>query len=58
MTKQKLGNYYDIAYRTKSGRLMVARRIEAKTAKKAESKLKTQMKVSSSFDGIVTTIKL
>ena len=58
MTKQKFDNYYDIAYKTKGGRMMVAKRIAAKTSKEAKEKLKKQMRASSTFDGIVTVIKL
>ena len=50
-------NFYDIAYKTKSGRMMIASRIEAKTGKAAKAKLKKQMRASNSFDKIVTTIK-
>jgi len=58
MSKQKFNNYYDVAYKTKSGRLMVARRVAAKTAKEAKQKVKTEMRASSSFGGIVTATKL
>ena len=58
MSKQKFDNYYDIAYKTKSGRMMVAKRIAAKTSKEAKEKLKKEMRASSSFDGIITAIKL
>ena len=51
-------NYYDVVYKTKSGRLMVAKRIEASTAKVAKSKLKKQMRKSTSFKSIVTTVKI
>jgi len=54
----KLDNYYDVVYKTKSGRAMVAKRIAAKTAKAAKSKLKTSMRASSSFKSVVTAIKL
>lgn len=58
MAKQQFDNLYDIAYKTKSGRLMVAKRIAAKTAEEAKKKLKKEMRLSSSFDSIVTVIKL
>ncbi len=49
-------NYYDIVYKTKRGRLMVAKRQEGKTAKEAKSKLKKRMRVSKIK--IISSIKL
>lgn len=51
-------NRYDVFYRTKSGRGMVAHNITATSDKAARAKLKKQMRASSSFDKIVTVIKL
>ena len=58
MAKAILNNFYDIIYKTKSGRAMVAKRVEAKTANAAKLKIKSEMKASSTFDKIVMTIKL
>lgn len=49
-----LNNIYDVVYRTKSGRVMVAKAIEAKDAKSAKKKLKKQMQASSSFDKVIS----
>ena len=58
MAKAILNNFYDVIYKTKSGRAMVAKRVEAKTANAAKLKIKSEMKASSTFDKIVMTIKL
>ncbi len=54
----KLENYYDVVYKTKSGRAMVAKRIPAKTAKAAKALVKKQNIASTSFKNVVTTIKV
>lgn len=51
-------NEYDVIYKTKSGRAMVAKKIKAKTAELAKSKVKREMRASSSFDKVVMAIKL
>jgi hypothetical protein len=51
-------NYYDVIYKTKSGRAMVAKRVEAKSSTEAKSKIKNQMRASYTFDKVITTIKL
>ncbi len=51
-------NIYDVVYKTKSGRAMIAKRIEAKTAKAAKAKVKRQMAASATFKNVVTAIKL
>ncbi len=51
-------NFYDVIYKTKSGRGMVAKRVEAKTDKAAKAKVKKEMRASKSFSHIVTTFKL
>lgn len=56
--KNETNNFYDIAYKTKSGRMMIAKRVEGKTSNDAKAKLKKQMRSSTSFDKIVTAIKL
>jgi hypothetical protein len=58
MAEQKIKNYYDVAYKTKSGRMMVAKRVAGKTAKEAMEKVKKEMKTSTSFDKVVTAIKI
>lgn len=55
---QKFNNYYDVLYRTTSGRGMVAKRVPAKTAEAAKQKIKKEMKGSSTFKSIITAIKL
>ena len=59
MPKKKCSNNtYDVAYRTTSGRLMVAKRVQACTAEAAKTKLKREMRASKTFDKVITTIKL
>lgn len=58
MALQQFENFYDIAYKTKGGRMMVAKRVAGKTAEEAKRRLQKEMKASSSFDGIVLAIKL
>lgn len=59
MTNKKAGkNYYDVAYKTKNGRMMVATRVEAKTAQAAMQKVKKEMEKSNSFEKVITAIKL
>ena len=55
---EKLDNYYDVVYKTKSGRGMIAKRVSAKTAKAAKAKVKRDMSSSATFKNIVTAIKL
>jgi len=50
--------FYDVAYRTKTGRMMVAKRVCANTSKEAQRKIKKEMRASKSFDKVITTIKL
>lgn len=57
-TKTKPTNFYDVVYKTKSGRAYVAKRIEAASAVIAKAKVKKQMRASSSFDKIIMAIKL
>ena len=54
--KQK--NFYDVIYKTKAGRAMVAKRIEAETDKEAKKILKKQMRASATFGSVISTIKL
>lgn len=54
--KKKIDNLYDIAYLTKTGRLMVAKRIAAKNKTEAKAKLKKEN--STSFKSIVTIIEI
>lgn len=56
--KRKLKNLYDVAYKTKSGRLMVSKRVSAYTAKGAKALVKKEMKASTSFDRVVTAFKI
>lgn len=58
MAKVKLNNLYDVVYKTKSGRAMIAKNISAKNVSEAKTKVKQQMRLSSSFNGVVTAIKL
>ncbi len=58
MSKNQLEKYYDVVYKTKSGRAMVAKRISGKNANEAKLKIKKEMRASSSFDKIITAIKL
>ncbi|PSJ72346.1 hypothetical protein C7N43_34605 [Sphingobacteriales bacterium UPWRP_1] len=58
MPKQKFTNLYDVIYKTKSGRVMVAGRIEAKTANEAKAKLKKEMRASSTFDKPIMAIMI
>lgn len=51
-------NSYDVVYKTKSGRAMVAKKVEAKTANAAKAKVKSEMRASTSFDKVVMAIKL
>ncbi len=51
-------NTYDVVYKTKSGRAMVAKRVDAKTAEAAKAKVKREMQASSTFKNVVTAIKL
>ncbi len=56
--KKKIDNLYDVAYLTKTGRLMVAKRISAKNKTEAKAKLKREMRASTSFKSIVTVIEI
>jgi hypothetical protein len=56
--KKQIENHYDIAYKTKSGRMMVAKNISGINANAAKAKLKKQMRKSSSFDSIITAVKV
>lgn len=58
MAKAILNNYYDVIYKTKSGRAVVYKRVEAKTDKAAKAKVKSEMKESKTFDKILMAIKL
>ena len=58
MKTKFIDNYYDVIYKTKSGRAMVAKRVAAKTDKEARKKVKREMRASTSFDSIITIIKL
>lgn len=53
MAIRKPNKFYDIVYQTNSGRLMVAKKIEAKTKTDARAKLKMQMRASTSFKKII-----
>lgn len=57
-SKNALNNYYDVVYKTKSGRVMIAKRIAEKKATLAINKVKRQMKASSTFDKVIMAIKL
>ncbi len=56
--KKKIDNLYDVAYLTKTGRLMVAKRIAAKNKTEAKATLKREMRASTSFKSIVTVIEI
>jgi hypothetical protein len=58
MNKKVLYNYYDIAYKTKGGRLMVAKRVKGKNDSDARRNLKREMRASKTFRNIVSVIKL
>lgn len=49
---------YDVVYTTKSGRVMVAKRIEAISNKAAMQQLKTNMRASQSLNKIVMAIRI
>ena len=52
------GNFdkpFDVAYKTKSGSAMVAKRIMAKNEEEAKEKLEKQMRASSTFDKVFMT---
>lgn len=51
-----ISKYYDVVYRTKSGRTMVSTRVEATSKNDAMAKLKKQMRASSSFDKPIMAI--
>lgn len=53
-----LEKHFDIVYRTKSGRGMVAKNIVAKNQTEAKQKLKKEMQKSTSFDKIITVIEI
>lgn len=50
--------YFDVVYTTKSGKTMIAKRVEAVSAQDAKDKLKKQMKASTTFDKVVTAVGL
>jgi hypothetical protein len=58
MSNKKESNFYDVVYRTKSGRGMIAKRIEAKNAEDAKRIVKKQMRASSSFDKCTAAYKI
>ena len=58
MANQDYSNYYDVVYKTTSGRAMVAKKVEAKNANAAKAKIKREMNKSASFDKVVMAIKL
>lgn len=57
-TSKKPTNYYDVIYKTKSGRGMVAKRIAATSQVAAMKKVKSEMRASTSFKNCVMAIKL
>lgn len=54
----KHNNFYDVTYKTKSGRLMVAKRIAGQTENQAKELLKKKMRASETFDSVISAIKL
>lgn len=52
-----LTKFYDVIYSTKSGRTMIARKIEGKTQAEAKKNLKLQMRKSTSFNKIISVIQ-
>ena len=51
-------NIYDVFYRTKSGRGMIAKNVAVKNATAAIEKIKKEMRTSKSFDKVVTVFKI
>ena len=54
----KFDSYYDIVYRTKSGRAMVQKRFPGKTADLAKQKFIKSMRSSDTFEKVITIFKL
>lgn len=56
--KAKCVNTYDVVYKTKSGRLMVAKKVCGDNANDAKKNLQKEMRASDSFDKVITATKL
>lgn len=54
----KLNSYWDVVYKTTSGRAMVAKRVAATSKTAAMAKVKNEMAKSTTFKNVVMAIKL
>ena len=55
---QAMTKYYDVVYQTTSGRLMIAKRVSAKSETEAKEKVKNEMRASTTFKEIKMAIGL
>lgn len=51
-------NYFNVIYKTKSGRSVVAQRVLGVTAHEAKKRIETEMALSPTFDRILIAVKL